>query len=141
MTSRYNCCKEIIKFPEVKFYKNCCPIHVAQSSSTVIDKHYSTTQEEYLKRNCLTYETQQSRFNGSINNNRFSSSCCNRCIVYKVNNPEFDTQGAVSNSLYLSKLKYDTQIRGAGRYPDIPIPSNLVKSKRCNPNDFKIKFF
>ena len=131
--SEYCCNKNETPLPNQPLYKNCCNIRPSKPATTVLSKNYYTTYNDYLKRKCLTYDTQLRHYDGTGNTYRSSSCCDKKCIVYKVNNPKFGRQGAVSSSTRLLQLKYDTNIRGEGKYPSYPIPSNLVNPTKCVP--------
>ncbi len=106
-----------------------------RSAITLLRKNYYTSNLSYLKGRCNTYNTNivLSRQPGItyfkdgqvvwpsnyINNsaiyktncNSVYSKCCNKTI-YKPSNPQFSTQGAVSNSARLARVKYNAITTG-----------------------------
>ena len=106
-----------------------------RSAITLLHKNYYTSNLSYLKGRCNTYNTNivisqepgityfkdgkyvwpsNSTNNSAIyktNCNSDYSSCCNKTI-YKPSNTQFSTQGAVSNSARLARVKYNTITTG-----------------------------
>lgn len=76
-------------------------------SSNPISKDYNTSYAQYLRSKCKLYE--QGITPGSCTNNE------NKCFVYKKSNNKFNTQGAVSSSSRLLRLKYNT-VQTSGKY-------------------------
>jgi hypothetical protein len=156
----------------------CCettPI-VIKSASTILSKKYYTDSRAYLRSRCKLYEQKIStrRVPGNIyfddngnelypndNNtgpqNYLMRNCSNTCdinnqptTIYKPNNRNFSTQGAVSSSARLVKLKYDTVNKNgasfnsaygqaaanAGRYSENSNSPYFIKSKVSEPQIF-----
>ena len=102
-----------------------------RSAVTLLNKNYYTTNLSYLKSRCNTIDTNNvilkkegiTYFNNgkyvwptnSTNNSAIyktnctsdKNSCCNTTI-YKPSNQQYSTQGAVSNSARITRLKYNT---------------------------------
>lgn len=108
----------------------CCnPEANRIKSKTTLSKKYYTTSNAYLQARCNTFKQKQFNFsNKSSNskNNEYDANCscsnmpegCSsdnscRTTIYKPSNTKFATQGAVSGSSRIARLKYDT-ITGAG---------------------------
>jgi hypothetical protein len=100
------------------------PARIRRPGSTIINKKYYTTSSAYLKSRVKTYdqrltlsaisnEESPPTFNSVYCTDQSLANCTNNMVkvIYKPNNSGFSTQGAVSNSNRLVKLKYDT-IRG-----------------------------
>lgn len=75
---------------------------------------YYTTNSQYLQARCRTYKQKQFNYNIDVNTNEGEANCCpikegicNK-VIYKPNNAGFSTQGAVSSSSRLARLKYNT---------------------------------
>jgi hypothetical protein len=116
----------------------CCtkPNNIIRSAVTLLSKAYYTDSKAYLKSRCKLYSQKQSIQDISGNNygtptnpaypsdsptgsQVFNTTNCaypylngtsNLCTktIYKPNNAQFATQGAVDNGTRLAKLKYDT---------------------------------
>jgi hypothetical protein len=75
---------------------------------------YYTTNSQYLQARCRTYNQQQYTHNLNTTTNEAEANCCPikegvcKKVVYKPNNETFSTQGAVSSSSRLARLKYNT---------------------------------
>ena len=106
-----------------------------RSAITLLHKNYYTSNLSYLKGRCKTYNTNivlsqepgityfkdgkyvwpsNSTNNSAIyktNCNSKYSKCCNKTI-YKPSNSQFSTQGAVSNSARLARVKYNAITTG-----------------------------
>jgi hypothetical protein len=156
----------------------CCqttPI-VIKSASTILSKTYYTDSRAYLRSRCKLYEQKLSTrripgntyFDASGNElypndsktgpqNYLMRNCANTCdinkqpkTIYKPNNRNFATQGAVSSSARLVKLKYDTVNKNgasfnsaygqaasnAGRYSENGNAPYFIKSKISEPQIF-----
>ena len=76
------------------------------------DAKYNYNYGQYLRRKCKSYKKQQDRYLDS--NSEYKISCCgdekDRCTTYKPKNKQYDTNGAVSSSARLVRLKYNTQL-------------------------------
>lgn len=108
-------------------------------------KKYYTSNKEYMYARCKTFDQNQFNFyrsSGVLESNccgneaGYSSSACNR-VVYKPNNTPFSTQGAVSSSTRLMRLKYNEIVRpptGVKYPPNYNSNSNMVKDSFCKPN-------
>ena len=104
---------------------------VIKSAQMLTTPQYCRDTKEYLRKKCLTYEQRLSgtpdpsityskdgvaippsnNSNGTqVRNALYCNSNNNSCknIIYKPNNPKFATQGAVSGSSRLLRLKVDT---------------------------------
>jgi hypothetical protein len=108
---------------------------VIKPATTILSKHYSTTNAEYLRRKCKTFKQKTiiSQFSDNTylnaegellypSNNKSGppeykmNTCCtvscnaptNYPAIYKPNNRQFSQEGAVSSSTRLEKLKLDT---------------------------------
>lgn len=102
--------------------------NVIKSAVTMLSKSYYSDSKAYLKSRCKTYDQKLSiqEISGNtydselIANNSVefaTNNCtkpyqigrnCKNTTIYKPNNMQFATQGAVDNGTRLAKLKYDT---------------------------------
>jgi hypothetical protein len=112
-------------------YIGCCPENnIIRSARTNVSKAYCSSTKQYLQSRCMTYDQKLSvnKIPGddypetSANaNNLYATNNCpqngpNGCkstrgyntTIYKPNNTQFATQGAVSSSTRLLKLQVDT---------------------------------
>lgn len=150
----------------------CCnPVsNRIRSATTLLNKKYYTDSRAYLKSRCKLYDQQLSGTpypgvtyfddNGRIilpNNNNLNTSlrsaldCSAKCsnpqkTIYKPNNSKYATQGSVSSSSRITRLKLDTitsnassfrsaygaQSSNAGRYTGSMTAPYFVKSKYQN---------
>lgn len=157
---------------------NCCDIsyNIIKPATTILSKKYYTDSRAYLRSRCKLYEQKLStrRIPGNIyfdqsgnelypNNNDtgpqnfLMRNCANTCeqnkqptTIYKPNNRNFSTQGAVSSSARLVKLKYDTVNKNgasfssaygqaaanAGKYSENGNAPYFIKSKISEPQIF-----
>jgi len=155
--------------------ENCHPeAKVIKSASTIVNKKYYTDSRAYLQSRCKTYKQNQGtgvRVEGGTyfdaNNNAinpsnsssgppfYDSTTCNmvcdnkpKTIIYKPNNKNYSTQGAVSSGTRLLRLKVDTMntnanslsafgegAKNAGRYSSNSNAIYILKSKqnKCIP--------
>lgn len=90
---------------------------VRSSGNTVLGKKYYQTTQQYLQAKCATFRQKEFNFVKSnetyhtiCGNNAFRSNCSSdvSCVTYKPNNCKFHTQGAVSSSSRLLRLKQQT---------------------------------
>ena len=77
------------------------------------DNTYSYSNSQYLRRKCETYERNLPARTDNTTNKVYGNcsedkSTCQAEITYKPNNAKFSTQGAVSGSERLLRLKYNT---------------------------------
>lgn len=156
----------------------CCEsnTNIIKSATTILSKTYYTDSRAYLRSRCKLYEQKQSTRrvpgntyfdangnelypNNSDNGpqNYLMRNCANTCdptkqptTIYKPNNRNFSTQGAVSSSARLVKLKYDTVNKNgasfnsayghaaanAGRYSENGNAPYFIKSKISEPQIF-----
>ena len=139
--------------------KGCIPLNantminanVPTGSNGFPTKKYYTSNAEYMKARCMTYNQKQFHFTTGPGGSLEANCCGNeagyvsgncRAVVYKPNNSKFSTQGAVSSSSRLVRLKYNTITNSSGpnrnsctdcqRYPAGQTNSNMVKSTICN---------
>lgn len=166
----------------------CCEKNptVIKSARTILSKKYYTDSRAYLRSRCKLYEQKLSTtripgntyFDASGNElypnnsdtgpqNYLMRNCANTCdinnqptTIYKPNNRNFSTQGAVTSSARLVKLKYDTVNKNgasfnsaygqaaanAGKYSENGNAPYFIKSKISEPQIFykkgtKVKCF
>lgn len=136
------------------FDRNKCK--PTRGANTNIKKTYYTDSRSYMKARCRTYE-QNSKIGDkkSGETNAFEttncydlSGCNNKSVIYKPSNSGFATQGAVSSSSRLLKLKVETvtqnansfsayghAAQNAGRYNGNSTAPYFLKSKenKCVP--------
>lgn len=104
-------------------------------SSTIINKKYYTTSSEHLYNRCLTFDQNAFNFKSKVDENTYYANCsmpqpdgCNKKVVYKPNNSEFSSQGAVSSSTRLLKLQMQTIEQAKNSYkPKVEV----CKKKVC----------
>ena len=106
------CCKGTKPFKKGYSYQ----IH---SASSKLSTDYTSSTSEYLKSRCKSYDSRQivsknddnkSTFRNSNYQGYISTSCpTNRCVTttYKLSNPQYSTNSAVSSSSRLERLKYN----------------------------------
>jgi hypothetical protein len=105
----------------------CCEtITPTRQANTVLSPTYYTSNAQYLKARCRTYDQRAFHFeqSGGTLLANCSQSCPSGCrtVSYKPNNAPFSTQGAVSSSNRIMRLKYDAITGGAsGNCPDCRI--------------------
>lgn len=131
--------------PPAKYYRktnvcgtNCGDIHkivkvvdcnackVTYSANTVLNantdnKTYYASNSEYMKSRCKTYTQGLSTNDYDQSTHSIKKNCCdenNNCGTYKRNNNKFNTQGAVSSSARLLRLKYNA-ITTSGKYNNL----------------------
>tara|TARA_Y100000361_G_scaffold151082_2_gene167824 strand:+ start:65 stop:889 length:825 start_codon:yes stop_codon:yes gene_type:complete len=152
--------------------ENCNPeAKVIKSASTNLNKNYYTDSRAYLQSRCKTYKQNQGtglRIEGEayVDSNKnvlepsdsgsgppyYESTTCNmgcdndtnpKKIIYKPNNKNFSTQGAVSSGSRLLRLKVDTinananslsafgeGAKNAGRYSSNTNAIYILKTKQ-----------
>ena len=141
-------------------YIGCCPENnIIRPARTNISKAYNSSTKQYLQSRCMTYDQKLSvnKIPGdnypdtseNTNNSYATNSCpqngsksCNTTI-YKPNNTQFATQGAVSSSTRLLKLQVDTITKNgnslrsawgdeganAGKYQGTSVTPYFLKNK------------
>jgi hypothetical protein len=141
-------------------YIGCCPENnIIRSARTNISKAYCSSTKQYLQSRCMTYDQKLSvnkipgdnypDTSANTNNSYATNSCpqngpksCNTTI-YKPNNTQFATQGAVSSSTRLLKLQVDTITKNgnslrsawgdeganAGKYQGTSVTPYFLKNK------------
>ena len=103
------CCETPYLINQVFKNVTTCYCNITKSANTAfpIDQNtgkrvdYSQSRSEYLHSRCKTFN--QNSFNFDFN----PTNCCNCNPVYKPNNAKYTTQGAVSSSARLLRLKYN----------------------------------
>lgn len=123
-TLECNCNNEIIEtFNNV----DCCKSDREKrvySANTNLDKSYYTTSTQYLRSRCKTFNQNYvnlDKTSGDANGdgitrpNCYNCQNCDKITYYKRNNDTFGTQGAVSSSARLLRLKYNN-IKTTGKY-------------------------
>lgn len=123
-----NCCEtETTKQQVVEVYKNvkeCCDGFTSLAPRTANTAFpfdacgnrpdYYTTNTQYLQSRCKTYDQRKYNFNRDPNTGEATANCCSakdglcKSVVYKPNNAQYSTQGAVDASTRLLRLKYNT---------------------------------
>ena len=99
---------------------DCVTCRPTKKASTKLNKNYYTDSRAYLRARCQTFE-QKTKIGDNVSGNSYKptncydiSGCENKPnVVYKPNNKKFATQGAVSSSSRLQRLKVDTITRNA----------------------------
>lgn len=134
---------------------NCVSCNPTKSASTKLDRAYYTDSRAYLRAKCKTYQQNiviGNKKSGTENEydatSCYDSDCTNKSIIYKPSNSGFATQGAVSSSARLLRLKVNTVTRNAnsfsaygqaaqnaGRYNGSSTAPYFLKSKenKCQP--------
>jgi hypothetical protein len=144
---------------------------VRSSGNTIVKKNYYTTTYQYLQNRCQTFDQKQFNFLNTGNpvskpggplsqNNTYYSNCfpncdgfcnepnCTKCCklsVYKPNNYQFATQGAVSSSTRTLKLIVDNintnyvANKDESNYNNTIQCSTLIYPNHVNPFIYKIK--
>ncbi len=121
-----NCCDTLIDKQNVqevfKNVKSCCDGFTSlaprqANTAFPFDENgnrpdYFTTNSQYLQGRCKTFKQQQFNFNIDPSTNEATANCCPvkevcKKVVYKPNNAQFSTQGAVNSSTRLLRLKYN----------------------------------
>lgn len=146
--------------------------NIIKRSTTILNKNYYTDSRAYLRSRAKTYQqnltgnkehgveyfTENGEIAWASNNNtsgsqiRSSLNNCSTCAttIYKPNNRQFATQGAVSSSSRLLRLKLNTinkngstfstafgrEAASAGKYNGTPNQPYFIKSKInvCKPH-------
>jgi len=100
----------------------CCnsqknAIKRVRGASTVLNKNYYTTHEQYMQNRCQSYDQKAFNFYSgteSKTDNLYVANCypntphgC-KLVVYKPNNPQFATEGGVDSSARTFKLALTT---------------------------------
>ena len=98
-------------------------------ATTVIDKKYNSSTKQYLQRRCKTFESRQyigkkEDNNLKFRNNEYYSYSTTTCpidsenpdstcvqVTYKITNPKFSTNSAVSSSTRLERLKLEATMK------------------------------
>ena len=170
----------IIKENIINNNENCCSkTKIIRRANSNLEKQYYTDSRAYLKSRCKTFDQNQS---GIINNNpknynsngellwpnnendgpqtRYILSCTNNncpstkaTTIYKPNNRNYGTQGAVSSSDRLLRLKlntinkngqsfltaYGSQGANAGRYHGTSASPYFQKNKenKCKKSNYR----
>lgn len=143
-TKTLACCTSDIGTREIIKNNDCCYDKVVRSASTVIQPNYYTSSTQYLQSKCKTYSQNQVSYNRNVNgvgkpDCQSSNENCN-VNTYNPDNKKFSTQGAVSASERLLRLKYDTiessyTSTGQRYRGNVGGQQNIVKdSICCNPN-------
>jgi hypothetical protein len=127
--------------------------NVGVDSSGVPLKKYYTSNDEYLQARCRTFHQRSFNFtssngdllaNCSESSNYVSGNC--KKVVYKPNNSQYSTQGAVSSSDRLFRLRYNTITASKGNnrsncpscqtYPSSQTQNDYTKSTTLCRNRF-----
>jgi len=118
--------------------------NVSTNSDGQPSKKYYTSNAEYMQARCK--RIRQNEFNIYNDDGTYKSNCCGNdagyvsgtCnkVVYKPNNKPFSTQGAVSSSTRLMRLKYNAIAKvpkptGQRYPPNYNTNSNMVKDAFC----------
>jgi hypothetical protein len=132
--SSYKIISNISSLKNNNFYENCCnpEIHIIKPSTTILNPKYYTDSRAYLKSRCKLYDQKLSGTpydgvtyfdeNGVIilptddilnTSLRSMTNCSQYCstiqkTIYKPSNAKYATQGAVSSSSRITRLKLDT---------------------------------
>ena len=140
---------------------NCIPLsantninaNVGVDSSGVLLKKYYTSNNEYLKARCRTFDQRSFHFTNAdgdliancCDSSRYVSGNCSK-VVYKPNNTQFSTQGAVSSSDRLFRLRYNTITASKGNnrancpscqtYPSSQTQNDYTKATKLCRNRF-----
>lgn len=112
-----------------------------RSGSTNLSSNYYTTSKQYLQSKCKTYEQNQVVYNRNhetgVGRNDCQSSN-NKCsiAVYNPNNKKYNTQGAVTSSERLLRLKYNSiensyTSTGQRYRGDVGYDNYIVKDSYC----------
>lgn len=122
---------------------NCCvrPIRSIQNKNGIINNSYMTNTSQLLQRRCLTYPQRAFNFleEGDISSNsltHFTANCLNtgngcRNTVYRVSNPQFTKNTAVSGRERINRLKYNTRAWVDGSYTSDTYRRNPLKFIDC----------
>lgn len=143
-TKNLLCCDKKVGTREIIKNNSCCgeprnkQIRIA---NTNLDKNYYTTTKQYLQSKCKTFEQNQVAYNKDMNTGIGRSDCQSsdtKCGVttYNPNNKKYNTQGAVSSSERLLRLKYNSMEKSytttGQRYRgDVGYNNLLVKDNKC----------
>ncbi len=142
-------CEPKKTIPVIKKINSCIPDNkkIRRSGNTLlnvnpvtgvrdnVDSRYYSSNLEYLKGRCLTYNQKSFNFT-RVNqaNNEYAANCATtdgrticRTTFYKPNNAKFAVQGAVSSSNQILSKKYDI-IRNEVK-PNKPFINNV----KCKP--------
>ena len=133
--------------------KRCIPLNantainadVPTNEKGQLTKKYYTSNTEYMQARCMTYKQKQFNFVRNESESTLEANCCGndagyvtgncKTVIYKPNNKPFSTQGAVSSSTRLLRLKYNAVTRpptGVQYPPKYNNNSNMVKTNICS---------
>jgi hypothetical protein len=110
-------CSSHPKVVEVIKNVDCCKTDrekIVRSANSNLDLSYYTTASQLLRERCRTYDQYISGFDKTVGSSQVRPDCVNcpggqsKVGYYKRSNPKFDSQGAVSSSARLVRLKYNT---------------------------------
>jgi len=93
---------------------DCCQAKKAltllRGANTKLDKKYYQTAQQYRYARCNTIQQKSFNYTNGGNGNYVSNCQNSNCntVIYKPNNAQFSTQGAVSSSLRTSRLVLNT---------------------------------
>lgn len=108
---------------------DCCKTDtqkITRTANSNLSPTYFTTSSQLLKQRCKTYNQNITSFEKTVGSSQIRPDCLNcpngnsRIAYYKRNNPGFNTQGAVSSSARLVRLKYNTVTTSSKFNPDQP---------------------
>ena len=124
--------------------------NVPVDSNGVLTKKYYTSNKEYMKSRCMTYDQKAFHY-APFSGTSGEANCCNtignyvsgncQTSIYKRSNPTFSKQGAVSASNRLLRLKYNTITASSGnnrancpscvKYPGSQTQNVYLKQNKC----------
>lgn len=128
-------CGTIVKI--IKVY-DCNACKITRSSNTKLNKNYYVSTSEYLKARCRSYNQGLTTTNLNPETNTIEKSCCdnnNNCGIYKRSNEIYNSQGAVSSSSRLVRLKYQNIVTSA-KYNDL---KPLYHGETTQNTQFKVQ--
>jgi hypothetical protein len=110
---------------------------VTKPAPAVPSPSYSFSHAELMRRRCQTIEQKSYNFVQSQDSTTEfrSAGCPDGCNIttYKPNNTKFSTQGAVSSSARMMRLKYDTVASARETYKTYTATNEIVRDTVCKP--------
>jgi hypothetical protein len=119
-----------------EYVRDGCCRPVTKSAPAVPDKNYAFSHAEYMRQKCQTIEQKSYTFSQQESATEFrSGGCVENCnlATYKPNNAGFSTQGAVSASTRMMRLKYDATQAAREPYRTHTRANEIVEDMYCVP--------
>lgn len=125
----------------------CCnperkALNRARYATTLLSKKYYTRHAEYVKSRCQSYDQNAFHYETTTLGNFVggcypNTACSNKRVIYKPNNQQFATRGAVDCSTRLLKQKVDTLSSFSHPNQNVYTDGQSMVTNRCDKSVYK----